>query len=144
MSLKKKILMSFLIIILIIVTAYSIEYVSRERGLGSATIIKVTIDGKVASLMGVDVLSKLKSEPVAGSRLTMGPELNSVLTAAGASRFNSIEIIGIDRQRSYRLDKKQINNQVVFYFNDSGTVNLCVGAPEHPVVRDVSEIKVNN
>lgn len=142
MGLNKRIVISILTILMMVSISYLIENVSKERGLNSASIIKVLDNNKVAALMGVDVLKELKEQEFPNDEdVTNGPTLLTVLAAAGTGDYRTIEIKGLDNQTLYRASQNEINKEYIFIFTDHGTVNLCkINQEQQLLVKDVSEI----
>jgi len=137
--LSKKVIISIVVISLFVASSYFVEYMSKERGLNSAKIIKVLDNGKLAALMDTDTLMQLENKGSSYSKdeKAKGPALLSVIAAAGVDNFNTVEVKG---RSVYQIKKDEINRDYIFYFTDHGTVNLYKKNTDRFLVEDVSEI----
>lgn len=141
MSQNKKIIVSLVVIALIILGAYSTEYFFKENGLNSGSIVKVNNNAKLAAYMDKDVLTQLAGQKGKSSKNHVGPTLSSVLTAAGISYIEKVQVKGLHTKSPQKFDQKEINDDLVFYFTNHNTVNL--GRKKdypHYLVKDVTEI----
>ncbi|MDF9409515.1 MULTISPECIES: hypothetical protein [Pelotomaculum] len=145
MSLNKKIIISIVLIILAVAGSYLLENLSKERGLKSATVIKMQENNNLVALMGVDVLKTLKDQESPGDKDAKGLSLLYAMGAAGIGEFNQIEVKGVDNKSVFQANKNEITRDYLLYFTDHGTVNLCrKNDYQRFLVEDVSEInKIN-
>jgi hypothetical protein len=121
-NLGKRILISAVAIILFVGGAYLLEYGLKSRALSSGAMIKVNSDGKLSALMSIDLIRELRKE-ASGSK-DRGPALSSVITAAGVTDFNRVEVRGIDDESLLRLNKADIGPNLVVWYTDHETIEL--------------------
>lgn len=134
--LNRRITLSILLIVLIVLAAYGTEYLAKNRGLHTATMITIQSNNKTAALFGVDVLRQLDAG---------GPGLFAVLAAAGIDRFSKVEVKGIKNNTVYQINIDEINKELNLRFTDRGTVNLCNNKANKAIlVEDVNEINAVN
>ncbi|TWH51613.1 hypothetical protein [Sporomusa sp. KB1] len=133
--LNRRITLSVLLIVLIVLAAYGTEYLAKNRGLHTATLITIQSNNKTAALFGVDVLRQLDAG---------GPGLLAVLAAAGIDRFSKVEVKGLKNNIVYPINN-EINKDLNLQFTDRGTVNLCNNKANKAIlVEDVNEINAVN
>jgi hypothetical protein len=134
--LNRRIALSILAIGLLVMAAYGTEYLAKNQGLHTATMINIQSNNKTAALFGVDVLRQLDGG---------GPGLISVLAAAGIDRFSKVEVKGLKNNTVYQINKNEINKDLNLRFTDRGTVNLCNNKANKAIlVEDVNEINAVN
>lgn len=96
--------------------------------------------GKLVSLLGVDVLKELQKNP-AGK--TIGPPtLIRALTVSGVEDYTALRIKGTKEKTPLIVPEQDITPELFFCFTQQGTVNLCCQDKSHILVRDVSEIDI--
>lgn len=133
---NRRITLSILFIVLVVMVAYGTEYAAKNRGLNTATIIQMQSNNQTAAFLDIEVLRKLDAS---------GPSLTVVLAAAGLDRFSTVEIKGLRSNTPYRLNKAEIDKDLNLLFTERGTVDLCHGEDKTAVlVADVSEINAFN
>lgn len=144
MSLNKRIIISLLIIALIIPTAYLLENYDREHSVNSGHLIKMTENNRPVAYMGADVIKSLAAQEFPDDQAVKGPTLLYVMGAAGIGEFNNVEIKGLG-DTSFKVARKEIDNNYILYLTIDGTVNLTPkGNVQKPIVENVSEInKIN-
>lgn len=122
MKINKRVVIGLLIIVLILASAYTIEFTYKNIGLKSGAVIEISKNEKEAAYFGGDVLKELPGGSTDGSE--QGPTLNSVLMAAGVTDFNEVQIFGLDEDSYLKLDQKQVSDEYRFYYTDHNTLNL--------------------
>ena len=139
-ALGKKLVISATIIALFVAGSYLLEYGLKSRALSSGTMIKVNSNGKLSALMGVDLIKELKKKE-SGDQLGQGPQLSSVITAAGVAEFDRVEVRGVDDQSIFRIKKAEVGPELVIWYTDHGTVELRKKSKNKDIlVKDISQI----
>jgi hypothetical protein len=143
---KKRIVIGFMIVILIVAGSYLFQNLTIKLGLSSAKIIKVTEKGKVVAYISVSVLRQLMQQDLADEdNVTIGPPLLTAINSTGESAFNEVEVIGKGDKKDIILGKKDIYNDMILYLADNGTINLCrKDKALNYMVTEVTEIRINN
>ncbi|MEB3032334.1 hypothetical protein [[Mycobacterium] nativiensis] len=104
-------------------------------------------DGRVLDTFDLPRLRDLPQIEIAtpqsrGNQVQRGPELRSVLTAAGAADVNRIRVQGSDPAQT--LTAAELADRVVLSFTKRDTVKLAgVDLDRERWVRDVTEVVVN-
>lgn len=142
MTINKKIIAGFAVLVLIIAASYGIEYSYKSVGTKSGAIVKISNNNQPAAYFGSDVLQKLPGGTKKNS--AEGPTLTSVLIAAGISDFSKVEIIGVNSNTPYIINKAEVNNNLVFYYTNHNTVNLVKKDNQQVLVEDVSTISTQS
>lgn len=134
--LNRRILVGVLLLVLVVTVFYGIEYIAKNQGLQTATIIRMQTDKQVVAFLDIGVLRKLDAA---------GPSLKVVLAAAGLDRFGMVEIRGLRSDAPYQVNTAETDKELHLLFTARGTVDLCRGRDETAVlVADVSEINAFN
>lgn len=142
MKINKKIIIGILIVILIPVISYTIEYAFKNAGLKSGAIIEISLNNQVAAYFGSDVLQKLPNGSGNGDE---GPTLNSVLIAAGINNFSTIEISGGKDETPYKISSQDNRDEYRFYYTPHNTVNLAKKSESQNIlVEDVGLINAKD
>lgn len=142
MNLNKKIIIGIIIVLLIPVISYTIEYTFKSTGLKSGAIIKISHNNQVAAYFGSDVLKQL---PAGSGNSNEGPTLSSVLIAAGIGNFSNVDISGGNDDSPYKISSNEMSNNYRFYYTDHNTVNLVKKSDNQNIlVEDVSEINAKD
>lgn len=142
MNLNKKIVITVSLILLLVAGFYTAEKVIKTEGLNSATIIKVSNNGKVAAYISADVLEKLMEKDSQEDNMSKGPSLISAVNAAGFDRYSEIEVMGIGNGNSIDLNSKGIDNNLILYIGEDGKINLCGNKGSSLLVKGVTEINI--
>lgn len=150
MILKKRIMISIVVIILVIVGAYTTEYIIKVHGNNSAKFVHVLKNNKETAVLSEGVFRELKkSESSIAKKETMqskvGPSLLYVIASAGINNFREIEIKGLKNNKSFIINRDQVNHDIVFFFTGHGTVNLGNKKEmKNFLVEEVKEINAKN
>lgn len=143
-ALNKRICAGLVVIGLCIPAAYVTERMDREQGLESGKVISVKDQqGRLVSLMGVEVVRFLRKQQFPSQNGSGGPTLSYAVGAAGLGSFGELEVKGLDSAQTYRADQQETQDSLVLECNQRGTVTLMrVSGSKQALVDDVSEIIV--
>ncbi|MDT3429060.1 hypothetical protein J2Z22_004659 [Paenibacillus forsythiae] len=145
-SLTKRIIAGFIVIGLLIPTAYYAERHDREKGIQSGKVISVKDgNGELVSLMGTDVIRALSKQQFPGDGQAKGPTLLYVIGASGLTGYSTIEVTGLEGEQHFQAGRQELDDSYVLVSNDRGTVSLVQrSSPERVLVDEISVIsKIN-
>lgn len=148
MNLNRKMLLSIMLIGLIVGGSYAVECAVKVQGARSARIVRVVNDDQAVAMLSAGVFKQLKQQESAFDKDTSdnsvdGPSLLFVIRSTGINDFQQVEVKGLQNEDVYKLERNQINNDIVFSFTKHQTVNLGNKKDRgRYLVQDVSEIRV--
>ncbi|MEQ8155375.1 MAG: hypothetical protein ABRQ25_10905, partial [Clostridiaceae bacterium] len=105
---KKRLIISSVIIVMLTAASYLTEVIVTRQGISSAKIIKITEKDKVVAYVSAEILKQLVEQNHQQDEMYSGPSLLLTLNAAGAGRFQQIEVKG--QNDSVILNKKDIKD----------------------------------
>jgi len=143
MNVKKRLIISSVIIVMLTAASYLTEVIVTRQGISSAKIIKITEKDKVVAYVSAEILKQLVEQNHQQDEMYSGPSLLLTLNAAGAGRFQQIEVKG--QNDSVILNKKDIKDDLEIFLAGNGTMNLCrEGNTSDSIVKEITEISIKN
>jgi hypothetical protein len=125
----KKVIISILLIILIVSSAYSIERYIKENGTAKGEILEISDDQQTIAYISGDIIMKLLENDDLKKHTGDGLSLNSLLNSVGAYNYTKIEIknrnstliipfSATDFDKNYYIKYTSTNNMTVVLKNN--------------------------